>query len=1760
MKAFIRAFRDRSPAELPPKAIDQTTGSNGGTKNGIPKLIRSSTTSSSISGFSTLPDPAAKGQKEVTVDLRSSIQEEVTPNGSHKGRPNGTPSGINGHSINGIPQIYIKQSEASQSRNSSNVTQPTKNGQKLGTLMKKNRKSYTMAGDADGVEGNSKSKSGNLKETLPHTSAVSDANGLHIQTKDSTSGKITSGDGLSGGDRSNGEASNDSGLMSRMNGSARKTLGSSGIGLEKVSEQQEIILSAPDEFRDSNSGVEPRSGKSAAKGQSAYSGNYLTPMGKYEIKSSSFAYLPTVDTPVSLSPVPDQPIEIRSTAASDDGALQGHSREDESTIYEKISESSRGIAVKGLLDVDNTSSTLASLNGIGSSHRQTSDLTSFTDLPSSKLLSVSRESVEDRRDAIRSNVLGITGKPEVSKKKPYSALRDKQFKGRLESIIAQSSATPSVASAMSSISRRGNDDTSTRVNRGTGVDPTSEVQRAQLEPAKKYRFLVHGIDIPKELEEEEEETPNGKGDDLDGEKRAERERKGFSYILDRRLAEEITKRASDVTARKPHEAVERGKASYARTPETEDDAILQEARIKLLQPRVEAGDVREKREESKMLMEIREQLKKRRRFEESSSSDEEEPDLMNSAGGDGLGLPQTHRPTEQQVHRHDARQIDQTPVINIISSNETGGILLENKIDGQKVVTKHAVSRTGGKDVGTMILIDQIDGRDTSGVLEPFSSQSPQRQNASTNTLPQATISTRDKYVSTTLGDRATTDSTPASTPTKGSPRNPGVIISITDTSRTMGDEDRDYPPSTNAFRTTAADVDDTRREYYASIHPYDAKDAAAVAETGERRGSIDRRGRSFAVTRNKSRPIDDFSGQLEHRPNEYGLTARPVDDGLPPRPPDYNMLHKPPGQTDTSGGLRIDRVLGEVTEAGVRGGETAVAISSSGSDHPHHMKRPYSEYPGRWSEPQQQPHAAPTSSRLPGYTRGDAYRRVTPEFRRPRGAGARRGSSDEPSSHESFSSTSGFTDSSRATVTRRFERRENDGGRQTRSRSRGTVYGRILHDATDSDDRTQVKRPRPRSRSRSLSRGGDITVITATSNDRLTTDHVTSKPEPLVYGYITPNQDFGVTDLESHDYKQRTLRSKLRRLRRPVATVRVTDSEADIGGAGFSEPEHDLSGHLVPLRVQIPSVQFRVPDSQSQHMRGLAPNFAADPVMRRVNAIRDVYGQSALGVSSLEVTEVNPRLHDVGKRGNVYQVAMKLNAVHSSRSTSVSNSLNQYSSITDLTQQHQQQQNGAGNLIYQHAGLISADAQSPGFRNRPGNGGLNRPGSAGSLVVRLPISPQHQDQVDGDSSYRSRSGLAGEESYAIKSVRSSFRRTRDNDERAAIKRSGVVNDSPRSESVDFKLELRTVTDGMSRTNEPSIEQRRNEQSGLGRVGDGVGVPPLYTMTINDTMTVAYKPGEVGTAQMDVPDGFVGAMEAPVVTHRGTNTDRPPQIPARASRYDNETMSTNQHRRHKRHQQQLQHQQHQSQQQQASHRIRRRQIDSTDAYNGSSALRARPQAPNRPPSAGRVAMATRRGPLRRSDGDDDDDDDEEEEEEDPAAAVAEEDDLRRYLSPAETDDEETGRIRANPADFPKVVRGSILIRNSIDTTGGPRHLDVVAGDDPDGGGFVVEDNTNMFHRRYFQSRENPLYLSDPEYEEVVEQVSPGQRRKRPPFAEVFHESESSQRRKKSPQRQRTRNDRGDSDGFDREVQINRGMDPISADLISLTGVLASPNM
>jgi len=131
--------------------------------------------------------------------------------------------------------------------------------------------------------------------------------------------------------------------------------------------------------------------------------------------------------------------------------------------------------------------------------------------------------------------------------------------------------------------------------------------------------------------------------------------------------------------------------------------------------------------------------------------------------------------------------------------------------------------------------------------------------------------------------------------------------------------------------------------------------------------------------------------------------------------------------------------------------------------------------------------------------------------------------------------------------------------------------------------------------------------------------------------------------------------------------------------------------------------------------------------------------------------------------------------------------------------------------------------------------------------------------------------------------------------------------------------------------------------------------------------------------------------------------------------------------------------------------------------------------------------------------------------------------------------------QTSPGDLPRVVRGSILIRNSIDTTGTPRHIDVVTADSdaPSEATVVVEDNTNMFHGLYRQSRENPIYLSDPEASADDDDVEQ-------PAASNSGTSYISKKSRLNERREdRRQNATLVVDDFDKNIKITRGKYEVS---------------
>ena len=79
-----------------------------------------------------------------------------------------------------------------------------------------------------------------------------------------------------------------------------------------------------------------------------------------------------------------------------------------------------------------------------------------------------------------------------------------------------------------------------------------------------------------------------------------------------------------------------------------------------------------------------------------------------------------------------------------------------------------------------------------------------------------------------------------------------------------------------------------------------------------------------------------------------------------------------------------------------------------------------------------------------------------------------------------------------------------------------------------------------------------------------------------------------------------------------------------------------------------------------------------------------------------------------------------------------------------------------------------------------------------------------------------------------------------------------------------------------------------------------------------------------------------------------------------------------------------------------------------------------------------------------------------------------------------------------------MVRGSILIKNTIDTTGGARVIDVVEQETDGEGEPLLDDNTNLFHNTYHQGKENPMYSSDEDLSRM---------HRKPAFTKIFQQQD-----------------------------------------------------
>ena len=148
-----------------------------------------------------------------------------------------------------------------------------------------------------------------------------------------------------------------------------------------------------------------------------------------------------------------------------------------------------------------------------------------------------------------------------------------------------------------------------------------------------------------------------------------------------------------------------------------------------------------------------------------------------------------------------------------------------------------------------------------------------------------------------------------------------------------------------------------------------------------------------------------------------------------------------------------------------------------------------------------------------------------------------------------------------------------------------------------------------------------------------------------------------------------------------------------------------------------------------------------------------------------------------------------------------------------------------------------------------------------------------------------------------------------------------------------------------------------------------------------------------------------------------------------------------------------------------------------------------------------------------------------------------EDDLEQYLSPVE----DYSYAQHTSENIPQVVRGNILIKNSIDTTGAPRVIDVVEADETDE--VMVEDNVNPFHGHYFQSRENPMYSSDQDLSRLHRETTTtvyNQQRPARHLTNLFNNNTKTTTTTTTTKKRRGIPRETGHDGFDTEIKVTKG--------------------
>ena len=139
------------------------------------------------------------------------------------------------------------------------------------------------------------------------------------------------------------------------------------------------------------------------------------------------------------------------------------------------------------------------------------------------------------------------------------------------------------------------------------------------------------------------------------------------------------------------------------------------------------------------------------------------------------------------------------------------------------------------------------------------------------------------------------------------------------------------------------------------------------------------------------------------------------------------------------------------------------------------------------------------------------------------------------------------------------------------------------------------------------------------------------------------------------------------------------------------------------------------------------------------------------------------------------------------------------------------------------------------------------------------------------------------------------------------------------------------------------------------------------------------------------------------------------------------------------------------------------------------------------------------------------------------------DDLAQYFSPAEDRDSDEGDV------IPVIEHGSFLIKNSIDTTGAHRVIDVVESDSDSE--YDVSNNVNLFDNHYLQSRENPMYASDPDLSRISRSHAKVMT-STPTWTKVFDDQTPPKKEKKNRKKEAFAH--LEKQRYDTEIKVTRG--------------------